>query len=445
MKNKLFSILLALLIVITVLPVPVSANGENVYISISYDKEYINDKNDVKLAYTAVSMSELAGIDLDEYGLGDYCYDGDYDGEYDITALHLYIYTHETLLGLDWDDVYVSGGAGSIFFENGLFGFEDCNLNYYYNGRYSETYEGWGATADNLVLKSGDFIDIAGYSSWDFWMDSAAGFHYFADEDGNFTHQYVTETGVETPVKLVLSGGGFGGEKMVSDAAYHTVYYGTSFEDATGYVTTDDYGEAYLPALSEGKWYLWCDGGYGAEYSSSVVSAPGFATVTVESGEPVVKTYTVSGNVKSFGDTDKKVTVELVSDGETVAATLVADRYTFDGVEAGTYAFKVSKSGHATREYEIVVTDDNISQDVEISLYGDVTGDGVINSTDILQINRKIANLSSVFSQTENADYRLVIANITKLTMNDDIINSGDVLQINRKVANLSSVFDTLD
>ncbi len=444
MKIKLLSIMIALMTVLAMFPISAGAMEENVFISISFDGQYIDGANGDKVAFVKVPVSELEAIDLGEYGLDEYYFDGDGDGVYDITALHLYIYTHETLLGLDWNDVIVSGGPGSIFFEEGLFGFVDCNLNYYYNGTYPEVYEGWGATADNLCLYPGDFYDIAGYTSWAFWGDSATGFHYFADENGEFTHKYTTQAGAETPVKLVLSGGGFGGGLTVSDVAYYDIYYGTSFGDATGTITTDECGEATLPALTEGTWYLWCDGGYGAEYSGSIVSAPSFATVVVEGGEPLPATYTVLGNIESFGDADKSVTVELISDGETVATTLATNTYTFEEVEAGTYTLKVSKSKHATREYEIVVTDDNVSQDVTIWLYGDVTADGIVNNADVLQINRKTSNQASVFSQTTNVEYREKVANVTAITGTDTIINNADVLQINRKTSNQASVFDTL-
>lgn len=299
-------ILITLFIAITVLVMIGSAvsadEGENIYISVSFDGQYARGVNDKPVAYLAVPMDELKAIDLDEYGLGNYYYDGDYDGNYDITALHLYVYTHENIFGLSWDDVRVSGGSGSIFFEEGLFGFEDCNLNYYLNGVYPELYPGWGTTADNLTLKAGDFYDIAGYTSWSFWSDSAAGFNYFADENGDITHEYTANAGEDLSVKLVRSGGGFGGELSLNDVPWFEVYYGTVFGEAEGSIYTDDTGNAILSGLEEGRWYLWCDGGYGAEYSEDIVSSPAFARVTVEGGmvieipapELVTDNYTVN-------------------------------------------------------------------------------------------------------------------------------------------------------
>lgn len=297
MKKRIGSILLALIMIFTMIPQRVYATeNENVYISVSHDGQFIEDINGEAIAYVAVPMSALAAIDLDEYGLSDFYYDGDGDGAYDVTALHLYIYTHEEIFGLDWNDVLVTGGAGSIFFQEGLFGFEDCNLNYYLNGVYPELYPGWGATADQLSLKSGDFYDIAGYTSWDFYADPGAGFHYFTDENGEITHTYNASAGEEFPVRLVKSGGGFGGETSLTEVGGYTVYYGTEMGVMAGSVTTDDSGEAILPALAPGDWYLWCDGGFGEYYPEEIVSAPGFATLTVKGEDaPPRKQQDVSG------------------------------------------------------------------------------------------------------------------------------------------------------
>ena len=293
LKKRIVSLLLSLMMVLTLLPSTMfvageqgEENGEYVYISISYDGQFVDDQNGTPVVYQAVAMESLEAIDLDTYGLSDYYYDGDGDGVYDITALHLYIYTHEVIMGLDWLDVRASGDPGSIYFEAGLFGFSDSNLNYYYNGAYPELSPGWGATADNLVLKNGDFCDIAGYSSWSFWMDSYAGFHYFTDGNGNITHSYEVEAGQEIALHLSRSGGGFGGVLTLADVSDYTVYYGKTLGQHTGTVTTDENGYAEIPALEEGTWYLWCDGGYG-EWGD-IVSSPAYAEVVVTTPEPII-------------------------------------------------------------------------------------------------------------------------------------------------------------
>ncbi len=163
-------------------------------------------------------------------------------------------------------------------------------------------------------------------------------------------------------------------------------------------------------------------------------------TVDIDTGED---TFTVSGTVTAFGDTAKDITVELLG-ADTKTVTGNSGTYAFENVEAGTYTLRVSKSKHAVREYEVTVADSDVTQNLAIWLYGDVNCDGIVNAGDTLQINRKIANMSSVFNQTADADYRFKVANVTNLVMNDIIINATDILQINRKVANLSSVFDKI-
>lgn len=288
MRKRIMSILLAMVMVFTMLPLStVAAENDNVYISVSYDGQFVDDAKGNSVAYAAVPMSKLASIDLEEYGLGDYLQDIDGDGKNDITALHLYIYTHENIFGKDFSDVYVSGGVGSIFFESGLFGFEDCNLNYFYNGVYPEV-DGWGVTADQLPLKAGDFLDVAGYTSWSFYSDSATGFHYFADDNGNFTHEYNVENDAELTFKLVRSYSAMGAEASVYEEADYDVYYGKSIGDVTGSITTDGSGEGTVKFPSAGTWYLWCYGGYGAEYDRDIVSSPASAAVTVTEKEAVV-------------------------------------------------------------------------------------------------------------------------------------------------------------
>ena len=56
--------------------------------------------------------------------------------------------------------------------------------------------------------------------------------------------------------------------------------------------------------------------------------------------------------------------------------------YTISGVASGTYTMKVSKKNHVTREYTVTVGAENVTQDVEIWLLGDVNGDGTINVKD---------------------------------------------------------------
>lgn len=283
--KKALSLILVFCLCLSLLPATVFATGaDTIYISVSYDGQYINGQNGTPLAYVPVSFNEISSIDLAAYDLSDYLYDEDGDGTYEITALHLVIYAHEKLYGGSWDDVTFTGGAGSSYFQGGIFGFDE-NLNYYLNGEYPLAGEGWGATSDQIVLEAGDFLDIGSFSSWDFYMDSNYGFHFFADENGDFAHNYTAEVGTALPVKLVRSFSAMGVEATVFDESDYTVSYGTAYGNATGTVTTDGSGCAEITFPSAGTWYLWANGGYGAEYPNSIVSAPAYAEVTVTAKE----------------------------------------------------------------------------------------------------------------------------------------------------------------
>ena len=104
--------------------------------------------------------------------------------------------------------------------------------------------------------------------------------------------------------------------------------------------------------------------------------------------------YDVSGSVVSFLSGTDAVTVQLLEQGHTEVAyettvtggTQSGNKYTaaysFSQVPAGTYTMKVSKANHVTREYTVTVGAAAVTQDVEIWLLGDVTGDGKVNMKD---------------------------------------------------------------
>ena len=143
MTKKICSLLLAFALVLSLLPtVAFAAEAECVYISISDDQQFVTAPDGTPMGFFPVPLEDVALIDLNEFGMGDYTYDADHDGTPELTALQLYIYVHEVILGLDWTDVYITGSAGSTYFANGLFGFSDENLRYDYNGAYPAV-DGW--------------------------------------------------------------------------------------------------------------------------------------------------------------------------------------------------------------------------------------------------------------------------------------------------------------
>lgn len=293
MFKRILSILLAVMTVLTMIPLTAMAAEEYVYISVSYDEKFKEDKNGQPMAYVPVSFEELEKVDLDAYGLSEYLYDEDGDGTYEITALQLIIYAHEKLYGGDFSEVSFTGAPGSSYFAGGLFG-QDENLNYYVNGQYPLAGAGWGATSDQIVLEAGDVISLAGFTSWDFYQDSAYGFHYFADADGEMTHTYTAKAGEACDIKLIKGSKDYEYNSVFFDVPDYTVYYGKTLYDEEGSVVTDGDARASVTFPTAGKWYLWVDGGYGEEYPTSIVSAPGYAEVTVTAEESARQPQDVS-------------------------------------------------------------------------------------------------------------------------------------------------------
>ena len=300
--KKILSMILAIVLVLGLLPATAFATGTEdvVYLSISFDSNYIDDKNGDPIAYVPVPMSEIEAIDLTEYGLDNMLFDADGDGDYETTALQLLIYAHEELYGGDWSEVTFDALPGSSYFRGGIFGFTE-NLVYFHNGDFpvDETqqsdYMTVGATSDRIVLEAGDFLDVASFSCYAFLWDQLGGFHLFADANDNYTHDYAATAGEALAVKLKHSFCDLMfGEAWVKDAVDYEVYYGAIFGEAEGSVTTDENGNAEITFPNAGTYYVWCEGGHSDDYGTHgsceycletgepcIVSSPAFAKVTV--------------------------------------------------------------------------------------------------------------------------------------------------------------------
>ena len=301
--KKLLSMILVLVMVLGLLPATASAAAADegyVYLSISFDGEYIRDTRGNSVAFMPISLAEVAAIDLADYGLDNMLYDADGDGAYETTALQLIIYAHETLYGGDWSDVNFSAVPGSSYFAGGVFGFTE-NLMYFHNGDFpvdeSQTSEYYtvGATSDRIVLEDGDFLDIASFGCYAFLWDTLGGFHFFADTEENFTHDYTVEAGSALPVKLMHSFCDLMyGSSYLYGAADYEVCYGKTYGETEGTVMTDGDGNAEITFEEAGIYYVWCMGGNGSDDGTHggcdycletgmpcIVSAPGYAKVTV--------------------------------------------------------------------------------------------------------------------------------------------------------------------
>ncbi|MBR2490125.1 MAG: S-layer homology domain-containing protein [Ruminiclostridium sp.] len=281
MKKRILAFLLAVVMTVGLLPMSALATSvPTVYLSISDDAKYASGKNGEAMAYVPVKLSDLETVKLEDYDLGHFAQDADSDGQEDITVLHLYLYAHKEYYADGAEgQLTAEGSPGSLYMTQ--FWGHDCNLTYYVNGEYPAM-DGWGITADQLVLSNGDFVDVTMYTSWNFYSDSAAGYHYFLDENTDITHGYTAQAGQAQTIALGRAFSSMGMPTEMTLEEGYTIWYGTSlYADDAKSVITDETGSAEIAFPEAGTYYLWADGGYGAEYSDDIVSSPAYAEVTV--------------------------------------------------------------------------------------------------------------------------------------------------------------------
>ncbi len=172
------------------------SSSVTVYFTLSDDGKFVTgrDDNETLMCHVPVTVDYF---DLKDYGLEDfYRYKskpaeegGGYDGTEVIkqpTLLHLYIKMIETYyLGgekLDLskksdgyydggDALTITGSATSMYMKK--FWGHDENLMYYVNHSYPLQAEGWGATADYILLEDNMEIDVAMFTDWSFYTSGA--------------------------------------------------------------------------------------------------------------------------------------------------------------------------------------------------------------------------------------------------------------------------------
>lgn len=326
--KKILSFILAAILAFGIMPVSAFAEGyeyEDVsgtaYISVSSDDKYVTSDGAVKgrvMAYVPVDLAKLREVKLEEHinaydetTFEQYYYDKDHNGKYEITLLQLYLYVLDTYYTGTSSELQVSGSPGSMYMKYGFWG-HDENLLYYVNGSYPldpDLGENMGATADKIVLRDGDFIDVTLYDNWSFHHDEKAGFHYFADKNNNVTHEYFAKAGESFELNYIRIFGNIdkGTVGVATPSAGSTVYYGKNFYDTESAKTviTDDNGKASVTFDEPGTYYLWADGESGAEIEA-IVSSPAYCKVTVEGG---------SGSDIVYGDVNGDGRVSIVDAG----------------------------------------------------------------------------------------------------------------------------------
>ena len=157
----------------------------------------------------ALRQLDIPYFDLSLYGLEKYYFvsesyeegEGlgqatDYEGK--VTVLHMLLYATEVYYcGIDPEDAgkgYLyeqgmigtsafspEGAAGSMYIRK-LWGMDE-NFNYYYNYAYPLASEGWGSTADQILLKDGDIVTVGHFTSWNFHLDDESVFNFIRHGD----------------------------------------------------------------------------------------------------------------------------------------------------------------------------------------------------------------------------------------------------------------------
>jgi len=136
---------------------------------------------------------------------------------------------------------------------------------------------------------------------------------------------------------------------------------------------------------------------------------------------------TVSGTVTSFNNASGDITLQLCdySSGSVVYQSVVKGNtvdYAINDVAPGVYTLKVSKANHVTREYTVVISTDDVTQDAKIHLKGDIDGNGTVTTMDAMRANSHARGVTLL------TDYALKCADVVGT---DGTVTTMDAMRIN--------------
>ena len=136
----------------------------------------------------------------------------------------------------------------------------------------------------------------------------------------------------------------------------------------------------------------------------------------------------ITGLITSFGPSNGEVTVRLMQADREVARTVTTDgMYQLEQIQAGEYRLVVSKKDHATREYDLTVSDRDVAQDVKIHLVGDIDGNGKVNVADISQLYAHTRGVNTITDA-----YTLTCGDVDK----NKKVNVADISQLYAHIKN---------
>lgn len=322
-----------------------------VYLSISHDADYLKMPTGEIMAFKKLTVPYF---DLALYGLQQYYFvsetyeKGDdtvenEDGQIEkpssnlnpgnaefaygkITMLHALIYATEIYYcGVDEADAgkgYLKdqgligtnvfkpeGSVGSMYLRH-IWNMDE-NLNYYHNYKYPLASEGWGSTADQILLHDGDIVTVGHFTNWSFHQDPLCVFNMIKAEEKTVTVEAPQNSKIDLTVYLAGKGGNY--------TTVHTprteqlpVYYISLDELDNGKVTKWNYlgnadanGNLTVDIWMEPGEYLVCVAGQYGKEVNAIVSTPGGIILKVT--EPVLL-----GDVNEDGKINGKDSILLL-------------------------------------------------------------------------------------------------------------------------------------
>ncbi len=340
---KFGAVLIAFTLMFAMFPVSAFAadaeeetNSVEIYLSVSHDASFFKTPEDEVIAFKKITVPYF---DLALYGLQQYYFssetygkDEDYEGEGKpesdiepgtaegaygkVTMLHAFIYATEIFYcGIDPEDAgkgYLKeqelvgsnvfspeGSTGSMYIR--MFWGMDENFNYYHNYKYPLASEGWGSTADQILLHDGDIVTLGHFSNWSFHQDPKSVFNFIKAGEKTVVAEVEQNKTIDLTVYLAGKGGNY--------TTAHTprterpgVYYIPLDDLDDGIVTrwyylgdADENGNIAFEAWMEPGEYLVCvSGQYGEELTNAIVSTPGGIILNI-------KESTISGDVNNDG------------------------------------------------------------------------------------------------------------------------------------------------
>ena len=359
MNKRMIACLLALILVIGLLPVvsfAAETTGEDsveIYLSISHDANFLEMPTGEIMAFKKMTVPYF---DLALYGLQQYYFVSesyekgddtveDENGQIQkpssnldpgsaetaagkVTMLHALIYATEIYYcGVDAKDAgkgYLKdqnligtnvfkpeGSVGSMYLRN-IWNMDE-NLNYYHNYRYPLASEGWGSTADQILLHDGDIVTVGHFSNWSFHQDPLCVFNFIKAGDKTVTVEAAQNSKLDLTVYLAGKGGNYSTsqtprteglavnyislDELDSGKVSQWNYLGNA--DANGDLTVDVY-------MEPGEYLVCVAGQYGKDLPNAIVSTPGGIILKVTEAEEKL-----AGDVNGDGKVNGKDSVQL--------------------------------------------------------------------------------------------------------------------------------------